>query len=329
MAGPGGGSRGGGFGGGSRGGGFGGGHGGGFGGGSRGGGFGGGPHRPYHHRPHFGYYHRPRFFGWWGPRYYGYGGGGCLGGFIGALMAPFILLLVVGVMMLGIVGSALTNVSNGGIISYDEATFQAYADREYYKAFGNSNATEDNILIVVLTNEEADGYYCIAWVGDNIKDNINLMFGDETTSFGQSMIASVPDYYAYSLDSNLATVMNTMSAKIQNLGYDSSFKKEYSHTTSPESHLVNHTDLSLTEATVNEALESFTQETGIPTVIVVEDMEDVFGKNLPMGDVVILLVLGALAVVAIVVIVRVVKDRSKFKQGNPEDDDRNDRSDRW
>ena len=244
-------------------------------------------------------------------------------------MAPFILLLVVGVMMFAMIGSTLTNVANGGVVSYDEATFQEYANTEYYKAFGNSDATEDNILIVVLTNEESDGYYCIAWVGDNVKDDVNLMFGDETTPFGQSMIASVPDYYAYSLDSNLATVMNTMSNKIAKLGLESSFKKTYSHANSPESHLVNYTELSLTEATVNDALESFTEETDIPVVIVVEDMEDVFGKNIPVEDIFILLVLGVLGVVAIVNIVRVVKNRSKFKQGNPEDDDKNDQDNKW
>lgn len=329
MAGPGGGSRGGGFGGGSRGGGFGGGSGGGFGGGSRGGGFRGGYHGGFYHRPR---YYGPRFFGF-GPRYYGYGGGGCLGGFfggfLGALMAPFILLMVVAVMMFGVVGSALSNAANGGIISYDEATFQEYANTEYYKAFGNSDATEDNILIVVLTNEEADGYYCIAWVGDNIQDRINLMFGDETTPFGQSIIASIPDYYAYSLDSNLATVMNTMSAKIDNLGLESSFKKENSHAKTPSSHLVNYTDLALTEETVNDALVSFTEETGIPAVIVVEDMETVFGKSLPMGDIVILVILSVLGIVAIVAIVRVVKNRKQFKQGNPEDDDKDDKNNRW
>lgn len=324
MAGPGGGSRGGGFGGGSRGGGFGGGSGGGFGGGSRGGGYRGGG---FYHRPRYGYYRRPLFFGF-GPRYYG--GGGCLGSFLGALMAPIILLLVVGVMMFAMVGSALTNVANGGVISYDEATFQAYADKEYYKAFGNSDATEDNLLVVVLTNEESDGYYCIAWVGDNIQDKINRMFGDETTAFGQSMIASVPDYYAYSLDSNLATVMNTMSDKIENLGLTSSFKKEYSHAKSPASHLVNYTELSLTEDTVNDALVAFTETTGIPAVIVVEDMEAVFGKSLPAETIFIMIVLAVLAIVAIVYIVRVIKNRSKFKQGNPEDDDRNDKdNDRW
>lgn len=247
-------------------------------------------------------------------------------------MAPFILLMVVAVIMFAMIGTTLENVANGGVISYSEDVFQDYANIEYYKAFGNSDATEDNLLIVVLTNEETDGYYCIAWIGDNVQDRIINMFGDETTPFGQSMIASIPDYYAYSLDSNLATVMNTMSGKIQNLGLESSFKKTYSHDKSPASHLVNYTDLALTEETVNDALVSFTEETGIPAVIVVEEMETVFGKSLPAGDIMILLILGALGVVAIVAIVRVVKNRSKFKQGNPEDDDKNDRdneNDRW
>lgn len=93
---------------------------------------------------------------------------------------------------------------------------------------------------------------------------------------------------------------------------------------------MNYTELSLTEATVNDALVSFSEETDIPVVIVVEDMEDVFGKSLPTGDIVILVVLSVLGIVAIVSIVRVIKDRSKFKQGNPEDDDRNDRdNDKW
>ena len=165
----------------------------------------------------------------------------------------------------------------------------------------------------------------IAWVGDNIHDKINRRFGDETTPFGQSMIASINDYYAYSLDSNLAMVMGTMQGSVEALGLTSSFKKEYSHAKSPASHLVNYTDLSLTEDTVNDALVSFTEATDIPVVIVVEDMETVFGKSLPVGDIMILLVLAALAIVAIVAIVRVVKNRSKFKQGNPEDDNREDR----
>lgn len=312
--------------------------GGGFGGGRSGGGFGGGgfrggPRGPYHRGPRFGYgyYHRPRFFGFgFGPRYYGYGGGGCLGGLLGALMAPFILLLVVGVMMFGMIGSALTNVSNGGIISYDERTFQDYTDQQYLQAFGNSDASEDNILIVVLVNEEADYYYYIPWGGSNLTEDVRALF-DIGAEFDQSMRGSIQKNYSHSLDDDLMRVVETMTRKIEDLHLESSFKKEYSHENSPKSHLVNNSNLTMNAKIVDEALVDFTETTDIPTVIVIEDMEDVFGKNLPAEDIFILIVLAVLAVVAIVAIVRIVKNRSKFKQGNPEDDNRDDRDNnsRW
>lgn len=313
MAGPmGGGGRSGGFGGGS-GGGFGGGRSGGFGGGYRGG--------YYHHRgPRF-YGFGPRFYGF-GPRFYGYGGG-CLGGLLGALMAPIILLLVVGVLMFAMIGSALTNVANGGVISYNEETFQEYADNEYNKAFGNSDATEDNILIVVLVNEETQGYYYLPWGGSNIVDEVGDLFATGR-DFDQSMKGTIQNYYKNSLDEDLAKVMRTMTRKAGNLHLETSFYDEYSHENSPESHLINNTELELTEKTVNDALASFTETTDIPVVIVVEDMEDVFGKNLPMGDIIVLVVLSALAIGAIVVIVRTVKKRKDF-----EGDRDNDSRDRW
>lgn len=310
MPGPGGGSRGGGFGGGSRGGGFGGGsRGGGFGGGSRGGGFGYGPRGPH-------------FYGGYGPRRrygYGYGyGGGCLSGLIGALMAPIILLLLVGVFFVSYIGTAMTNVANGGIVSYNEETFQKYANDRYYEEFATASAFEDNLLIVFLTNEESDGYYAIAWIGDNVRTDINLMFGDEYTAFGRAMRGSVnAEYHAYSLSANLAAVMETMTDEIEGLGLPSSFKTERDHSKMVESHLTNRSHLTMNPETVNTALQQFTEETGISAVIVVDTMENVFGKNIPLSDIVMLLIMVGLIVLAIYLIVRAVKNnRNKQNNGN-------------
>ena len=181
MAGPGGGggSRGGGgfgggsFGGGSRGGGFSG--GGGFGGGSFGGrpsgGFGGGPH---HHPPH---HHGPFFHG---PRRRTYVGGGFGGGCFSVVVIALFVLFG-GFWMLSPADNVTINWGEEtvvGGIAYDEATMQDYANDKYMQYFGSSSAVEDNILLVMLTNEECDGYYTIAWVGDNIDSSINNMFGE-------------------------------------------------------------------------------------------------------------------------------------------------------
>ena len=305
MPGPGGGSRGGGFGGGSRGGGFG---GGGFGGGSRGGGFGGGHH--HHHGPHF---HGPYYYGGWGRRRY-YGGGGCLGGLLGMIMFPIIMLLVVAIFLFSMIGSSITNVANGGTVSYDEAKFQNYANMRYSEQFSSHTAYENNILLVFLTNEECDGYYCIAWVGDNISSQINAMFGDEYTAFGQAVRGSVnSEYYEFSLSSNLAMVMDKMTARVTSLGLESSFKRDVSNSNPASSRVVNYSNIAITNETVDLALADFTEATDIPTVIVVDTMESVFGKSLNSDDIFTIIILLVFAGVAIYLIVNAVKQNKNNK----------------
>ena len=312
MPGPGGGSRGGGFGGGSRGGGGfnGGGRPGGFGGGSYGGprpgGFG-GPHHHHHHHHHRPYGFFP-FFGFRRP-YYGYGyGGGCLG--LTAL--PFILLIVAISLItsiFGAVGSSISNVSNGGQVVYNESTMEDYAKVEYAREFNSAKEYEDNILIVFLVDEECKGYYTIAYVGNNIADEIYSMFGNEYTEFGTQMLGSINSYYKNSLSKNLATVVNGMTDKVVNLKLKSSFNDEYGSPAGYASHVTNKTSLSLDERTINNALEDFTAETDIPMVIVVDDMEEVFGKTVFGTDIMTIVACLALGGAAIYFIYRSVKDK--------------------
>ncbi len=282
MAGPGGGggSRGGGgfgggsFGGGSRGGGFSG--GGGFGGGSFGGrpsgGFGGGPHHtpppPHHH------HHGPFF---WGPRRRVYVGGGFGGGcFTVVVIALFFLFGAF--WLLSPADNVTINWGDEAIngVVYDEATMQDYANVKYQKYFGNTSATEDNILLVFLTNEECDGYYTIAWVGDNVDYSINEMFG-EYTEYGDALYNNVDEYFGYSLDTDLASVVKEMTQHIESLGLSSSFNWESDRSNLADPKFVNTTTMDLTPEIVNNALEEFTAKTGIPMVIVVDSAERVFG----------------------------------------------------
>ena len=298
MPGPGGGSRGGGFGGGSR--------GGGFGGGPRGDGFGGGGYRgPYYHRPHYG--------GWFfGPRW-GYGGG-CLGGLLSMLIAPIIILFVVLLMFVSMFDSAFSSISKGGRIEYDNREFQIYADEQYAAEFGDSSAYEDNLLIIFLANEEADGYYAIAWIGDNVAEPIKEMFGNEYTEFGYAMRTSInEEYYEFSLSSNLASAVTKMKDKIVALHLDKHFIDPSDQSNMTEPHLVNRSHLSMNESTVESSLDKFTEATGIPVVIVVDEMEAVFGKSFSTGDIFVIIVMVALVALAIYLIVKAVKNR---KNGN-------------
>ncbi len=282
MPGPGGGSRGGGFG----------------GGGSRGGGFGGGfggHHRPPRH--HFGFHYRPYGFGFFG------------GGLLGIILAPIIVILFA-LLFLGIyLYSTIAIIANGGQVVYDEEKFQDYAMSEYSKHFTDSQTYEDNLLITILTSEDNEQYYCIAITGDNLNYRVNEMFGGEGTEFGLAITSSIAQNYKYSLDSNLALAMNKMENSITNLGLDSSFQSDNDMSRRAESKLVNYTSLTMTEKTVSNSLVSFTEATGIPVVIVIETAENVFGKTMPLGSIVLILALIALVIVCIVHIVKKVREK--------------------
>ena len=304
MPGPGGGGRGGGGHGGSFGGGGGGGfRGGGGGGGFRGGGFHGGFHSPYRRR------------GWfYGP------GGGCLGGFFSMLLAPIMILLLLLFALPSFIGDTVTTITKGGTVEYNEKVMQDYADHQYAIEFGSSTAYEDNLLIVVTVNEEYTGYDFIAWVGDHVRVDINEMFGGNYSTFGRTMNSTINQtYFEYSLDSNLASVMDKMEGYIDTVTPEgmSSFTCQENHA-QVESHLTNKAGMNLTDATVNDALRRFTDSTGIPVVIVVDTQENVFGRSIPTNYLFRALILVGLAVLCIWLLVRFVKTIRNRKENENE-----------
>lgn len=228
------------------------------------------------------------------------------------LIAPIVILVFVVIFLFVFIGSTVTSVASGGSIVYDEAKFQTYASQQYAKEFSSSSAYENNLLVVFLTNEEADGYYCIAFIGDNVKSEISNMFGNEHTAFGRAMNSSInSEYYAYSLGSNLASAMDTMTKEVKALELESSFLTDEKETGNVDSHLTNYTSLSISSETVGNALKRFTESTDIPAVIVVDTMENVFGKTLPTFDIFVLIILIVIAAVAISTIVKTVRNRDR------------------
>ena len=293
MAGPGGGGRG--AGGGSRGGGF----GGGFGGGSRGGGFG-GHHSGFgghHHHHHYGP-HRPFGWGWgWGPRrYYG---GGC-SSVIGGVFAIFFIIIWLFLMLPFGADSDV----------YDENKLQDFANEQYYEIFGASDGYEDNILLVfLLEDDEYYDYAYIAWVGDHVKEDVSMLFGNEYTPFGQAINRHLSvSSYKYSAGKNIASVVADMKNEVLSLSLDRHLNCNESPDL-PSVYVVNDTKINVSFDSLQSELEAFTQSTGIPVAVVVEDMDDVFASGGASSS----LVPVFICVVAVVVIVIAISKKKKAK----------------
>ena len=229
------------------------------------------------------------------------------------IMLPIFLIAFSLLIIISVFGSAFGAVASGGSVVYNEKAFQNYAMTQYSAEFGESgDAYEDNLLVVFLTNEEADGYYCIAIVGDNIRSEITDMFGNEYTTFGRTMQDSIDyDDYTYSLSSGLARVMERMTEAVERKGLDSSFYFDESHEDSPESHVTNHGTLSVNEKTIERALIEFTEKTDIPAVIVIDSMETVFGKGFTGDDIFVIIIALIFIALAVYMIVQAVKKNKK------------------
>lgn len=309
MAGPGGGSHGGG---GGRG--FGGGGGGSFGGGGGRGFGGGGFHGGFHGRPPHHHHHHYGGWGFFRPRYYGgYYGGGCLGGLFGLILAPVIVILVAAALLITSITSMASDISTGGSYKWDERALQTYAGEQYDAIYGSQDVTyEDNIMILFLASPEDDYTYAyIGWVGDNIDERVYDMFGNEYTALGRAFNQKMPEMYKNSISKNLANVIGAMESAVGS--GDHFVNPPVAASLSPT--FKNHSSLSINDTTVQNALVSFSATTGISMSLVVADMDAVFEKGLA-GSTIVMLIIGiALLALAIFLIVRAVKARKNGGNG--------------
>ena len=221
---------------------------------------------------------------------------------------PFLFIVFAAIILFTAVFGAFGSIAQGGITEYQEKDFQDYANAEYAKAFSSSTAYEDNILLVFLTNEDADGYYCIAWVGDHIDNDVNYLFGAEGSGLGVAMERSINTAgYWYSLDSNLAMAVDMMADFVEGEGLSSSFSCNENHN-QVESKLINYGEFEISESIVNSALADFTERTGITMSIVVNDVSEVFETNYSQmiwGIVLVVLFIG----LAVLFIVKGIRNR--------------------
>lgn len=230
------------------------------------------------------------------------------------IFVPVIMIILILFMLIGSFGTALGNVAAGGQVVYEESVMQEYADDRYYEVFGEYENYENNLLVVFLTNEEYDGYYAIAWAGYNLAPQIYNLFGDERAAFSQMMLTTVNDtYYKNSLSKDLELTMDKLATKIESFGLSDSFDDDFVYRGEmPESRLVNYSTLNMSEELVNDALRDFTARTGIPAVIVVDEMEEAIGKKLLAQDIFLVVILIGLVALVIFMIVKAVKEKKKY-----------------
>lgn len=238
-----------------------------------------------------------------------YVGGGCLS----ALLAPVICLVVAVLLVVMVVIGGFGSLVRGGEVQYSETKMQDYAMSQYQQVFDPNSATyEDNVLVVLALNEDMTTYYCIGIVGDNLKTNVNELFGNEYTALGKAVTSSInASGYKYSLGSNLAAVTQRLQASVEELGEETVYNKQKAESHTAGTVYNRSATAEFNPETVNDALKDFTAATDMNLSIVVADSVDVFGKTMSSAAIAALIISILLIVWAVITIVRYARSRKE------------------
>ena len=235
----------------------GGGHSGGGGGGSFGGGGGG-----YH-------YHRGGYYGG------GFYRGGFFGGIISMILFPFVF-IAAGVFVMAMGFRSMTT------ISYDtnEEDLQNYALERYADVFGDR---EDCLLFLFVSaeNDSELGYWWQNAVGYDFDNAIyNLFSYDDVLGYSVKRELGTRGAYKNKLVHALEYALENAKDEVNNYKSRSVYKSGRERSDKPVSSLIimpNYLDnLVSGKANVEEAIDEFTAETGIPICVYVADVGSVF-----------------------------------------------------
>jgi hypothetical protein len=165
----------------------------------------------------------------------------------------------------------------------------------------------------LLEDDEYYDYAYIAWVGDHVKEDVSLLFGNEYTPFGQRVSYHLDvSSYKYSAGKNIASVVADMKNEVLSLSLDRHLGCNESPDLPPV-YFVNNTEINVSSDSLQDELKAFTDSTGIPIAVVVEDMDDVFASGGASSSLIpVFICVVAVAVIAI--------DISKKKKAKPSGD---------
>ena len=230
-------------------------------------------------------------------------------------MVPIVLIMLASLVLISSFTSftsAATVIVQGGRIYYDEAKLQDYAMEQYKDQFGNS---EDAILLV--EDEQMYSYAYLPMVGWHVDDRVSAVF-DSRGALGSSMNSNIDEYYKYSLEGDLRSVISDMTAAVKQLGLSSSYPDTcYCERDSLRPMAIDRTDLDLNTEIIKKELETFKSETGIPMRIIIEDADDeeAFGRGFSSEDIGNIVISAIMITIAVVLIIIIAKNRKKIPSG--------------
>lgn len=158
---------------------------------------------------------------------------------------------------------------------YSETKLEAFCESQYHEAFQHTDSYEDNLLLTFVIYEDRYDYSYMTWVGDHINDETFAYLRGEGTALDDILGRNIGDGYTHTLASDLSFAIRDLADQIDEATEYGSYTCSEGHSENP-SGLRNRAAMALNEQLLNDAIDYFREQTGIPLVLVVEDASDIF-----------------------------------------------------
>lgn len=201
-------------------------------------------------------------------------------------------------------------------IIVDDEVLAKYTQQQYDIEFSEYTYSESNILLVFLFDEDREKYVSAVKVGNNVAPEIAEIFQGEKSFYNKSVkkyfVESWLGYYG--MEEEFNNVMTDVYDKIQktnpasNLIVPSADAVSYARDT---------VDFLIYPDEINTTVEVFATATGIPTVVVFENMENIFEVDYiikEMGWIAIVFAIVLLSLCIAVIVLYFVYRKKRIKE---------------
>lgn len=215
------------------------------------------------------------------------------------------------------------NQSSGDLLTdgkavYDKKKMNEYIKTNYENEFKDSATYEDNIILFFLYNEDYNEYLLDFYIGYDLSTSIYKYLNtySNSSNFDRNFDTSNCDD---DIEKNLSNVINEITINLDN-NFDEYLK--CNHTNDEYISKVtnsSHSELDITE--IERSLINFTDTTGLSIVLVIDSMENVFGKTkdinyefLIIFGTIVLCFLMMMVYAFIIVIKNTLNDKKKYNE---------------
>lgn len=157
-----------------------------------------------------------------------------------------------------------------------ERRLSDFASAQYNHAFSETDAYEDNLLLLLVVHEDRSDFSYMTWVGDHIGEETFAYLQGEGTWLDDMLSRQFQSNYTHSLSGDLHSALRELADQIDSVTTHGSHTCTEGRSDSP-TYLRNLSRMELNEELIEGALDYFRQETLIPIVLVIAEADEVFG----------------------------------------------------